>query len=83
MEILLTLLPIDIAGGVVVYWLVLGMLSLLLIGSPKLITQLIFPAGALGALLFDTSESSVCSRTVAVASRTCFRWTVTTEPAAW
>ncbi|MBT9612266.1 MAG: hydrogenase 4 subunit B [Burkholderiales bacterium] len=48
---MLTLLPIDIAGGVVVYWLVLGMFSLLLIGSPKHITQLIFPAGALGALV--------------------------------
>lgn len=33
------------------YWLMLGMLSLLLIGSPRLITQLIFPAGALGALV--------------------------------
>ena len=43
-------LPIDIALGVVIYWLLLGLASLLLQNS-RAITQLIFPAGALGALV--------------------------------
>lgn len=50
MNIVPSLLPLDFAGGIVVYWLALGMLSLLLSGAPKRIAQLVFPAGALGAL---------------------------------
>jgi formate hydrogenlyase subunit 3/multisubunit Na+/H+ antiporter MnhD subunit len=46
-----SLLPLDLAGGVVVYWLALGMLSLLLMNAPALIARFVFPAGALGALV--------------------------------
>src|SRR4030042_6060877 len=43
-------LPIDIALGVIVYWLLLGLAGLLAQNS-RAITQFIFPAGALGALI--------------------------------
>ena len=46
----LNLLPIDIALSVVVYWLVLAFAGLLL-QNTRAITQLIFPAGAFGALV--------------------------------
>jgi len=45
-----TLLPIDVALGVIVYWLLLGLAGLLL-QNTRTITQWIFPAGALGALV--------------------------------
>jgi formate hydrogenlyase subunit 3/multisubunit Na+/H+ antiporter MnhD subunit len=45
-----TLLPIDVALGVIVYWLLLGLAGLLL-QNTRAITQFIFPAGALGALV--------------------------------
>jgi len=44
------LLPIDIALGVVMYWLALAFAGLLL-QNTRVVTQLIFPAGALGALV--------------------------------
>ena len=43
-------LPIDVALGVVTAWLVLGIAGLLL-QNTRIITQYIFPAGALGSLL--------------------------------
>ena len=45
-----TLLPIDVTLGVIVYWLLLGLAGLLL-QNTRAITQFIFPAGALGALV--------------------------------
>jgi NADH:ubiquinone oxidoreductase subunit 5 (subunit L)/multisubunit Na+/H+ antiporter MnhA subunit len=44
------LLPLDWAWAVVLYWLLLAGASLLLQNSKTLITNLIFPLGALGAL---------------------------------
>ncbi len=41
---------LDLAWGVVLFWLALGGASLLLHGSPRLLTRLVFPLGALGAL---------------------------------
>jgi len=49
--ILTTALPIDIAGGVVLFWLALAFAGLFFQGRPRLITGLLFPAGALGALV--------------------------------
>ena len=43
-------LPIDVALGVVVVWLMLGIAGLLL-QNTRVITQIIFPAGALGSLV--------------------------------
>ncbi len=50
MTLVSTLLPIDVALGVIVYWLLLGLAGLLL-QNTRAITQFIFPAGALGALV--------------------------------
>lgn len=50
MTLVSTLLPIDVALGVIVYWLLLGLVGLLL-QNTRTITQWIFPAGALGALV--------------------------------
>lgn len=44
------LLPIDYILGIVAFWLVLGTAGLVLQRQPRLLAQLIFPAGALGAL---------------------------------
>ncbi|MBS4096203.1 MAG: hydrogenase 4 subunit B [Sulfuricella sp.] len=44
-------LPIDLAGGVVAYWLILAFVALALQGQPRLICRLLFPAGAVGALV--------------------------------
>jgi len=52
-----TLLPIDIALGVVVCWLLLGLTGLLL-QNTALITRYIFPAGALAALLLAAAALS-------------------------
>jgi formate hydrogenlyase subunit 3/multisubunit Na+/H+ antiporter MnhD subunit len=57
-------LPIDVALGVVVAWLMLGIAGLLL-RNTRIITQIIFPAGAIGSLVLalagvgGLSESSV------------------------
>lgn len=50
MPIITTALPIDIALGVIVYWLLLAVAGLLL-QNARSIAQWIFPAGALGALV--------------------------------
>ncbi len=42
--------PVQWAWGVVLFWLALGFASLLLQGSQRLLTGLVFPLGALGAL---------------------------------
>ncbi|MHB1290780.1 MAG: hydrogenase 4 subunit B [Sulfuricella sp.] len=54
MTLVSTLLPIDVALGVIVYWLLLGLAGLLLQNS-RAITQFIFPAGALGALILASA----------------------------
>jgi formate hydrogenlyase subunit 3/multisubunit Na+/H+ antiporter MnhD subunit len=43
-------LPLDLAWGVVLYWLILGTVGLFLQQRPAAITRLIFPLGAAGAL---------------------------------
>lgn len=42
---------LDLAWGVVLFWLALGGVSLLLKGSQPLLTRLVFPLGAAGALV--------------------------------
>jgi hydrogenase-4 component B len=44
-------LPLDIAGSVVVFWMALGLLGLALQRSPHLIIRIIFPAGAIASLV--------------------------------
>ncbi len=44
-------LPIDGVVGIVGFWLLLAFAGLLLQDRPRLITRLVFPAGALGALV--------------------------------
>ena len=51
MPIITTTLPIDIAMGVIVFWLLLATAGLLLQKNARAITQVVFPAGALGALV--------------------------------
>ena len=43
-------LPLDVAGTIIVLWLVLGLLGLALQRSSHLITNVIFPAGAIASL---------------------------------
>lgn len=43
-------LPLDVAGAVIVLWLALGLLGLALQRSPHLIINAIFPAGAIASL---------------------------------
>ena len=50
MTIVSTLLPLDIALGVIVYWLLLGLAGLLSQNS-SFITRILFPAAALGSLV--------------------------------
>ncbi|HUV99322.1 MAG TPA: hydrogenase 4 subunit B [Gallionella sp.] len=45
------ILPLDVAGAAIVLWLVLGMFGLALQRSPRLILDVIFPAGAIVSLL--------------------------------
>ena len=61
-----TLLPIDVALGVIVYWLLLGLAGLLMQNS-RVITQIIFPAGALGALVLAAAALSSLGGAVNVA----------------
>ncbi|MEN6586476.1 MAG: hydrogenase 4 subunit B [Sulfuricella sp.] len=48
-------LPIDWVIGVVAFWFLIGLLGLALQDKPRLITALIFPAGALAALVLAAS----------------------------
>jgi len=43
-------LPLDVAGAVIVLWLALGLLGLALQRSPHFIVSVIFPAGAIASL---------------------------------
>ncbi len=52
-----TLLPIDVALGVIVYWLLLAFAGLLL-QNTRTITRVIFPAGAAGALVLAAAALS-------------------------
>jgi len=45
------ILPLDVAGAAIVLWLVLGMFGLALQRSPRLILDVVFPAGAIVSLL--------------------------------
>ncbi|MEQ1630056.1 MAG: hydrogenase 4 subunit B, partial [Gallionella sp.] len=47
----MSVMPLDVLIGVVLMWIALGMCALLLRGLPRLITNLIFPLGALVALV--------------------------------
>ncbi len=47
----MSVMPLDVLIGVVLIWIALGMCALLLRGSARLITNLIFPLGALVALV--------------------------------
>jgi hydrogenase-4 component B len=47
----LSILPLDIAGGVVQFWIALGVAGLALYRSPDTIKNLIFPLGALASLV--------------------------------
>ena len=47
---LLPLEPVQWAWGVVLFWLALGFAALLLQRAPQLLSRLVFPLGALGAL---------------------------------
>jgi len=60
------MLPIDVALGVVVYWLLLGLAGLLMQNS-RAITQIVFPAGALGALVLAAAAVSSLGGAVNVA----------------
>ncbi|MDD5241647.1 MAG: hydrogenase 4 subunit B [Sulfuricella sp.] len=57
MTTLFSALPIDIALSVIAYWLLLGLIGLLLQNS-RIISQWIFPAGALGALILAVGAVS-------------------------
>ncbi len=57
MTLVSTMLPIDVVLGVIVYWLLLGLAGLLL-QNGRFITQFIFPAGALGALVLAAAALS-------------------------
>lgn len=57
MTLVPTVLPIDVALGTIVYWLLLGLAALLMQNS-RVITQYIFPAGALGALILAAAALS-------------------------
>ena len=54
MTIVSTLLPLDIALGVIVYWLLLGLAGLLSQNS-YFITRILFPSAALGSLVLATA----------------------------
>ncbi len=43
-------LPLDVVGGVILLWMVLGLFGLVLQGTPHIISSVIFPLGALAAL---------------------------------
>ncbi len=58
MEKLTGLLPIDLVGGVVVLWLALAFAGLIFQRHPHKVAGLIFPAGALGALVLAVTALS-------------------------
>ncbi len=43
-------LPLDVLGGVILLWMVLGLFGLMLQGTPHVISSIIFPLGAIAAL---------------------------------
>lgn len=67
MNTAISLLPIDIVGGIIVFWLALGLLGLALQRTPALITGIIFPAGAAGALAVAAAGLWALSQPVSVA----------------
>ncbi|MFA7316686.1 MAG: hydrogenase 4 subunit B [Sulfuricella sp.] len=61
------MLPIDYTLCVIALWLVLAMLGLALQGSPRLITRLIFPVGALASLALAATALAALGQTPNVA----------------
>jgi len=61
------MLPIDYALCVIALWLVLAVLGLALQGSPRAITRLVFPLGALGSLALAATALVALSQTPSVA----------------
>ncbi|MFH1495371.1 MAG: hydrogenase 4 subunit B [Pseudomonadota bacterium] len=61
------MLPIDYTLCVIALWLVLAVLGLALQGSPRLITRLIFPVGALGSLALAATALAALGQTPNVA----------------
>jgi hydrogenase-4 component B len=61
------LLPIDVVAGVVLCWLALAILGLALQSRPRIITQLIFPLGALFSLVLAITALGALSGPVNVA----------------
>ena len=45
-----SILPLDMVGGIILLWLALGSLGLMMQRMPHLITRIIFPIGAIAAL---------------------------------
>ena len=46
----MSILPLDVVGGIILLWLALGFLGLVLQRTPRLVAGIIFPLGALAAL---------------------------------
>jgi len=44
-------LPLDVVGGVILLWMVLGLFGLMLQSTPHIISSVIFPLGAIAALV--------------------------------
>jgi formate hydrogenlyase subunit 3/multisubunit Na+/H+ antiporter MnhD subunit len=51
----MSILPIEVACGAVLLWMVIGLIGLLLQGAPRYIVNLIFPLGALASLVIAAS----------------------------
>ena len=52
---MLGILPIDAVIGVALYWLAIGIAGIFMQSQPRLITKILFPAGAVGALILSLS----------------------------
>jgi hypothetical protein len=54
-------LPLDVAGSAIVLWLTLGLLGLALQRSPRHITNIIFPLGAIVSLVLAATGCTCVS----------------------
>lgn len=61
------MLPIDYTLCVIASWLVLAVIGLALQGSPRAITRLVFPLGALGSLVLAVTAIGALSQTPTIA----------------
>ncbi|PIY05977.1 MAG: hydrogenase 4 subunit B, partial [Gallionellales bacterium CG_4_10_14_3_um_filter_54_96] len=62
-----SLLPIDIAGGVTLLWIVLGLCGLALQGQPQVICRVVFPVGAVFSLALAITGFWALSATANIA----------------